>query len=97
VQVWAPQFKRNVKVLECVLRRATKLVKGLEGMSYKQQLRTLDLSSLEKRRLRGDLMALYSILRRGNGEAGAGLFCLVSNDKTYEKEWFKTAPGKVQT
>ncbi|KAK4820511.1 hypothetical protein QYF61_000090, partial [Mycteria americana] len=37
----------------------------------------------EKRRLRGDLVPLYSFLRRGSGEGGADLFSLVSTDRTH--------------
>jgi len=41
------------------------VLKGLEGMSHEESVRTLGLSSLEKRRLRGNLIFLHSFLRRG--------------------------------
>lgn len=53
-----------------------RVTKGLEEKMYEEQLRSLDLFSLQKRKLRGDLITIYSFFTRGPEEQA--LICALS-------------------
>ena len=56
VQLWCPQHKEDMDLLEQAQRRATEMIRGLEHLSYEDRLRELGLCSLEKRRLQGETL-----------------------------------------
>ena len=60
--VWSPTLKKDITAIEAVQRRFTKRLPGLRNYSYSDRLKSLQLNSLELRRLHFDLILCYQII-----------------------------------
>ena len=60
--IWGPHFKQDMKAIERVQKRATRMIPTLKDRRYTERLKALDLPSLEYRRKRGDMFMYYKIM-----------------------------------
>ena len=63
VQAWRPYFRKDIDLLEKVQKRATRLIISNKGLTYGERLKNLGLTTLETRRLRGDLIEVFKIFK----------------------------------
>ena len=73
VQMWSPQHRRDVDLLKYIQGRATKMIPGMERLSYKD----LGLFSLEKTIIRGDLSVTFQYLKGRYRKEGDRIFSRV--------------------
>ena len=71
-----------MQFLERVQRRATRMIRGLEQLSYEERLRELGLFCLEKRRLWEDLIVAFQYGKGAYKQVGERLFTRVDSDRT---------------
>ncbi|KGL91096.1 hypothetical protein N301_01753, partial [Charadrius vociferus] len=95
IQLWSPQHNKDMDLLKPVQRRSTRMIGGLEHLSYEEKLRELGLFSLEKRRLRGHLVAAFQYLKGAYRRAGEGLFTRACSDRM-RGNGFKLEEGRFR-
>ncbi|KFW96559.1 hypothetical protein N336_06588, partial [Phalacrocorax carbo] len=95
IQLWSPQHKKDMDLLEQGQRRATEMIRGLEHLSYEDRLRDLGLFSLEKRRLWGDLIEAFQYLKGDYRKDGGNLFSKAHCDRT-RGDGFKLKEGRFR-
>ena len=64
VSSWFPYFKKDIKELEKVQKRAIKLIPELKHLDYPHRLDKLNLTDLRTRRQRGDLIQMYKLVNK---------------------------------
>ena len=93
VHAWSPYLVKDIQLLENVQRRATKLVREVRNMEYEDRLKELKIPKLIDRRIRGDMILTYRLLK---GEEGIDHETFFSLDKSrynlrgHSKKIFKT-------
>ena len=63
VQAWCPYLQKDIDLLERVQRRATKMISGYGKHSYETRLKLTGLPSLSSRRIRGDLIEVFKLIK----------------------------------
>ena len=82
VQFWKPHFKKDVDKIERKQRRVMRMIQGLETKPCEERLRDLGMFSLEKRRLRRDMIAVFKYLTDCHSEEDRERFHLAGEDRT---------------
>ncbi|KFP57800.1 hypothetical protein N322_12596, partial [Cariama cristata] len=96
IQLWSPQHRKDMDLLEKVQRRAMKMIQGFEHLSYEDRLRELGLFSLEKRRLQGNFIEAFQYLKGAYMRDGNRLFSRVCCDRT-RGNGFKLKKGRFRS
>ena len=92
-QVWCPYLKQDISVLEKVQRRATKMIRSCRDYSYEDRLKYTDLPSLESRRIRGDMIEVFKLIK-GHEKVDVNLFVSKSNNRRGRGHQYKLAKSR---
>ena len=96
VQFWSPYYKKDIEKLEKIQRRVTKMIPRLRNKPYEERLKELNLFSLTKRRIRGDLIEVFKIFK-GYSNLDANKYFTIDHTNLTRNNGFKITPKRFKS
>jgi len=93
---WSPHYLKDRKLLEKIQRRFTHMVPGLQELPYESRLISLKLWTLDRRRVRADLIELFKMVR-GLSTVDVNTFFEFDNTGRTRGHCLKLRKGRVST
>ena len=59
IQAWRPYKQKDIDLLESIQRRMSRIIPELRHLDYPSRLRILQITTLETRRVRADLLEVF--------------------------------------
>ena len=87
IQAWSSYLDKDIKIMEKIQRKATKMVPALRHSQYEDMLKKLVIYSLAPRRLRGDLIETFKLLHRNTNIDYKIFFKLNNTTETRGHNW----------
>lgn len=81
IQAWSPYYIQDLGMLERVQRRATKLIPAIKRLEYKDRLKELNMFSIKRRCIRGDMIQVYKMGASGNETSFQAMFRLDASNR----------------
>ena len=82
IQAWRPYLKKDIDKIERVQHRATKMIEECRGLGYEDRLKVTGLTTLEDRRVRGDMIEVFKMLKGISKVDSSRWFSLAENSRT---------------
>ena len=96
VQFWSPYYKKDIEKLEKIQRRVTKMIPRLRNKPYEERLEELNLFSLTKRRIRGDLIEVFKIFK-GFSNLDSSKYFTIDHNNVTRNNGFKIIPRRFKS
>ena len=82
IQSWCPFYEKDKFLLEQVQRRATRIISDIRHLPYECRLRSLGLTTLNLRRIRGDMIQVFKFLSSTDVMSSCNFLKLASGSRT---------------